>query len=388
MELNSESFIYLDHAATSFPKSRSVLDYMADFYARNGVNPGRSGGDLQRLANEIIDETRTRLQQLCAAPERDRVVFTANATMSLNLTLAGLLEPGDHVITTVTEHNSVLRPLNHLKETRGIAVTWLEPESSGVIDPAQVEEAIGSKTRMLVLNHASNVTGTIQNLEGIGGVCRERGLIFIVDGAQTAGAVPIDMAAAGIDGLAVTGHKSLGAPAGIGALLLSNRIDPAPLLYGGTGVDSRNPVQPAEYPFHLEAGTVNLPGIAGLNAALRELEKNDMAAAKRELDYLLQLMARGLSGIDLVRIHGFDRNVPRMPLLSITVEGWDPEAVGTFLDVDYNIICRTGLHCAPMMHDFLGTGEQGSLRLSLGTGNTRQDVEACITALEEIAAMD
>lgn len=379
--------IYLDHAATVWPKPESVLEAAATGYRELGVNPGRSGGDLQRQAGNLLDETREELSRYFNGFGGDRTVFTSSATHGLNIAILGLLEAGDHAVSSVTAHNSVIRPLHHCQRSVGVSLTWLEPEPDGLLDLKTFQAALRPETKLFILSHASNVTGTIQPIEEIGGICRDRGILFLLDAAQTAGSLPIDMRASGIDLLAVSGHKSMLAPAGIGALLLSERAEPRPILFGGTGVDSRNPAQPDHLPTRLECGTVNLPGVFGLRAALEWLRENG-AETKELMSQRLNQLVRGLRGIDGLTLHGHQPGVAHTAALSLTLDSMGPETAATFLDVDYGIICRPGLHCAPLMHDWLGTGESGSVRLSCGPWTSEADVDAAIGALRELATMD
>lgn len=389
-----ESIIYLDNAATSFPKPAEVHDFMSAFYRYYGVNPGRTGADMALKTEELIHSTRLRLTRFfnhssAAAPsfkkDPNRLVFAANATAALNLVLQGTIGPGDHVVTTWTEHNSVIRPVNHLVR-RGAQATFVRPDGEGYVDPQAIRAALRPNTRLVIVNHASNVTGVVQDAAGIGAVCREAGVPFALDTAQTAGVLPIDMTAWGVSFVAFTGHKGLFGPTGTGGVCLADDAEISSSLWGGTGVRSADPYHLEEFPYRLEAGTLNLLGIAGLAAGQDFLQSRGIEAIwAHEMD-LLALLQDGLTDIRGVRLHGTRRLDRRVATLSITVDGYDPSDVGILLDVDHNILVRTGLQCAPLIHEHMGTSPRGTVRFSLGPFNTREHVEAAIGAVATIAA--
>ncbi len=389
-----EPIIYLDNAATSFPKPDSVYEKMSHFYRHYGVNPGRTGCDLALKAEEMIHTTRVRLSALFnphlaesgVTKDPNRLVFTANATHALNLIIQGVLRPGDHVVTTAVEHNSVIRPVNHMCR-RGVTATFVQPDAEGYVDPEAIRRAITPATRLVIVNHASNVIGVVQDLAGIGAVCREAGVVFAVDAAQTAGVLPIDMAAWGISFLAFTGHKGLFGPTGTGGLCVADDAAIESTVWGGTGVRSAHPYHLEEYPYHLEAGTVNLLGIAGLAAGLDWIEATGQQAILAHELALLERLQAGLAEIEGVTIHGTTRLDRRVAVCSITVAGFDPSDVGTMLDVDFDILTRTGLQCAPLIHDHLGTSPRGTVRLSIGPFNTEAHIDRAVTALRRIAAL-
>lgn len=387
-----ESIIYLDNAATSFPKPAEVHDFMSSFYRHYGVNPGRTGADMALKAEELIHSTRTRLAyffnpSLARAGVRkdaNRLVFAANATAALNLILQGTVFPGGHVVTTWTEHNSVIRPLNHLVQ-RGAEATFVRPDGEGYVDPQAIREALRPNTRLVIVNHASNVTGVVQDAPGIGRVCREAGVPFALDTAQTAGVLPIDMAAWGVSFVAFTGHKGLFGPTGTGGVCVADDAGIVSSLWGGTGVRSAEPLHLEEFPYRLEAGTLNLAGIAGLAAGQDFLARQGIEAIyAHEMD-LLTTLQDGLAEIRGVRIRGSRRLDRRVATLSITVDNYDPSDVGTLLDVDHNILVRTGLQCAPLIHEHMGTSPRGTVRFSLGPFSTRDHVDAAIRAVAAIA---
>jgi cysteine desulfurase family protein len=388
-----QDIIYLDNAATSFPKPDIVHDTGRDFYRECGVNPGRTGCDLAINAEQMIHGTRKALSAFFnnslvdagTLPDPNRLVFTLNATMSLNLIINGTVGPGDHVVTTMLEHNSVIRPVNH-RVRDGAEATYVKPDSEGYIDPEDIRSAIKKKTKLVMVNHASNVTGVVQDLKAIGKVCSEEGVPFAVDSAQTAGVLPIDMAECNISFLAFTGHKCLMGPTGTGGICVADDAEISGTIYGGTGVRSAVPLHLEEYPYRLEAGTQNLAGIAGLSAGLKWVqEKGIDEICRHEMD-LLGLLFEGLSDIPGLKMWGPKGMTGRVATLSVTVANYDAQDVGTILDVDYNIQTRTGLHCAPLIHEHHGTTPRGTVRFSVGPFNTKEHIETAIRAVSEIAA--
>jgi cysteine desulfurase family protein len=388
-----EDLIYLDNAATSFPKPDVVHDTARDFYRGNGVNPGRTGCDLALHAEQMIHDTRARLSAFFnrslvqAGKQKDpnRLVFTLNATMSLNLIINGVVGSGDHVVTTMVEHNSVIRPVNH-KVTEGAEATFVVPDAEGYVDPEEIRKAIKRNTTLVIVNHASNVTGVVQDLDAIGAVCREAGVPFAVDSAQTAGVLPIDMAKCNISFLSFTGHKGLFAPTGTGGICVADDAEIRGTIYGGTGVRSAHPYHLDEYPYRLEAGTLNLCGVAGLSAGLAWIEEQGVENIHAHEVKLLGMLQNGLSEIDGVTVWGTKRLDRRVATMSVTVDNYDASDVGTFLDVDYNILTRTGLHCAPLLHEHYGSAPRGTVRFSIGPFNTEQHIQAAVRAVGEIAA--
>jgi cysteine desulfurase family protein len=388
-----EQIIYLDNAATSFPKPDIVHDTVRDFYSASGVNPGRTGCDLALNAEQMIHGTRTRLstffnKSLADAGESkdpNRLVFTMNATMSLNLIINGMIGPGDHVVTTMLEHNSVIRPVNH-KVKEGAEATFVVPDGEGYLDPEEIRKAIKGNTTVVIVNHGSNVTGVVQDLEAIGAVCREEGVPLAVDAAQTAGVLPIDMAKWNISFLSFTGHKGLLAPTGTGGICVADHAEIRGTIYGGTGVRSAFPYHLEEYPYRLEAGTLNLAGIAGLSAGLDWLEERGIESIHKHEIGLLGMLQEGLSEIEGVTIWGTRSLENRVATLSMTVANYDASDIGTLLDVDYNVQTRTGLHCAPLIHEHHGTTPRGTVRFSTGPFNSEDQIEAAIRAVANIAA--
>jgi len=382
-----EKIIYLDNAATVFPKPECVLQGAIELYNRYGVNPGRSGYDLCLIGADLVQETRNRMATFFGGTDPDRLSFCANASDALNILIQGMAVDGGHVVSTVLEHNSVLRPLNHLVEEGRISVDYITTGEGGMIDPAAIAGAFKDNTNMVVMNHASNVIGTIQPIAEIGKLCRERGIHLVVDVAQTAGVIPIDVEAMNIDALAFTGHKSLMALSGIGGLYTREGVEVRQTRFGGTGVRSADPLHPEKYPFRLEVGTQNMLGIFGLHESHTYLaEQGGIARVfAHELALFTKLQA-GLMQIDGVTLHGTTSLENRLPVLSLTIMGWDPADVGMMLDVDHNIATRTGLHCAPLIHEMMGTHRRGTVRMSIGPGNTEADIDAAIKAIQHIAA--
>jgi len=388
-----EDLIYLDNAATSFPKPAVVHDTVREFYSRNGVNPGRTGCDLALQAEQMIHQTRQRLSAFFnpglvaggGTKDPNRLVFTMNATMSLNLIVNGRVGPGDHVVTTMLEHNSVIRPVNH-KVQDGAEATYVVPDAEGYVDPEDIRKAIRPNTTLVIVNHGSNVTGAVQDITAIGRICREAGVPLAVDAAQTAGVLPIDMTESHISFLSFTGHKCLFGPTGTGGICVADDAELRGTIYGGTGVKSAHPYHLEEYPYRLEAGTLNLAGIAGLSAGLAWIEERGREATYRHEMALLAQLQDGLADIRGVTLWGTRRLDRRVPTLSMTVTNYDASDVGTLLDVDHCILTRTGLHCAPLIHQHHGTAPRGTVRFSVGPFNTTEHIQAAVTAIGEIAA--
>jgi cysteine desulfurase family protein len=396
---------YFDNAATTWPKPEPVYQFMDSFFRSHGVNPGRSGHTLAVEAEAMIFQTRRLLAQFFNfGGDPNRVVFTQNATDSLNMALQGILSDGDHVITSQLEHNAVLRTCSHLQRDRGIAVTHIQPDDKGCISCDSVAEAITEQTRVVVLNHASNVTGAIQDINAIGALARSHGLTFILDTAQTAGVVPIDMSA-GIDVLTFTGHKGLFGPMGVGGLIVGESVELKPIRYGGTGVDSASVYQPDEYPHRLEAGTISIPGIAGLNAAQKWFaklvpdalpagENNHYNACKAAIESIhateMEHSARiwnHLQSMNSVTTLGNLDDGPHVATLSFTVDGMTAQQVAEMMDADHHICVRAGLHCAPQAHRAYQTDAGGgAVRLSPGYFTEAEDVDHLLAALDDLCS--
>ncbi|MDD5590404.1 MAG: aminotransferase class V-fold PLP-dependent enzyme [Dehalococcoidales bacterium] len=380
-----EKIVYLDNTATVYPKPKEVIDFMCQFYREKGVNPGRSGYDLCVEAGELVFETREMLTKLFNGADPNRLVFTYNASDSLNIIINGILEPGDHVITSNLEHNSVLRPIHHLYSEGIVEVDYVPFDNEGYIDPDDIRKKMKKNTKLVIISHASNVIGTVQPVGEIGKICRERSVIFAIDAAQTAGIIPIDIEAMNIDIVAFTGHKSLLGPTGIGGIYVRDGVEIAQTRAGGTGVRSAYPFHLPEYPYRLEVGTVNLLGVAGLNAGQKYIAKRGLNNIHKEEMRLLDLFQQGLSEIDHITTYGTKSLQNRMPVLSLNIEGYKAFDTGILLDGDYDIAVRTGLHCAPKAHEQLGTVPEGSVRFGIGPMNTEYDILHAIEAVKELA---
>ena len=376
--------VYLDNAATTFPKPEGALERMVEIYKEKGVSPGRGSYDLAFEAEDIVFDVRKRLARLFNTPDPERVVFTSNATDSLNIAMQGILSEGDHVVSTRLEHNSVLRPLYHLREKGIITYDLADFDGNGFIDPDDISSAIKGNTRLVIVNHVSNVLGTIQPLEEIGDVCVKKGVPLVIDAAQSAGVIPIDMKECNIGAVAFTGHKSLLGPTGTGGLAVSPDLEINPVRFGGTGVDSESPVHNLTYPHRLEAGTVNLIGIIGLSEGLKYIEDIGMETIHKKEMELFRRLRDGLSDLETVEYYCADNTENHAALLTLNIRGMDPGDAGSILDADYNIAVRTGLHCAPHVHENIGTFPRGAVRFSLGPFNTEDHIGSAIEAMTAI----
>ena len=380
--------IYLDNSATSFPKPEEVYQFMDTFYRKHGVSPGRSGFDAAIETEELVFNTRKLLTSLFNGDDPNRLTFSYNASDSLNMIIQGLAEKGDHIITTKLEHNSVLRPLHHLNINGIIDVDHLPFNRQGFIDPEDIKKAIKSNTKMVVINHGSNVIGTIQPIAEIGKICREAGVILVVDASQSAGAIPIDIKEMNIDVLIFTGHKCLLGPTGIGGSYVMEHVPVKSTRFGGTGVRSAQKTHLEEFPFRLECGTLNLQGVAGLNAGVTWINKQGIENLHQKEMLLWDKLRKGIQNIDNVITYCAENAKNHNPVLCFNVKGFNSADVGMMLDVDYNIACRTGLHCAPLVHEVLGTDKiHGSVRLSLGVFTTENEIETAIEAVADIASI-
>jgi cysteine desulfurase/selenocysteine lyase len=377
--------IYLDNAATSWPKPEVVYQTMDSFLREKGANPGRSGHDMAVAAEKVVEETRVLLGRLVNAADEKDIVFTLNCTDSLNLALKGLLKPGDHVITSSIGHNSLTRPLRKL-EHRGVGVTRLPPCSEeGFVSPADIEQAIGPSTRLIAVTHASNVSGVIQPVEEFGEVARRHDVALLVDAAQTVGALSIDVQASNVDLLAFPGHKGLLGPPGTGGLYMSKRVELEPLREGGTGTLSESEEQPTGRPHMYESGTPNTVGIAGLGAGVRYLMSRTLVDIQVHKKTLLDRLLDGLAATPAVTVYGPRDRARRLSVVAFNIEGWSPDEVGAVLDQAYDIKVRTGLHCAPAAHKVLGTYPHGSVRVSVSCFNTVTEIDFLVDAVRKMA---
>ncbi|MFZ2055722.1 MAG: aminotransferase class V-fold PLP-dependent enzyme [Candidatus Aminicenantales bacterium] len=381
-----EELIYLDNGATSFPKPLEVYEFMDRFYRNFGVNPGRSGYDLCLEAGSVVEETRKMLTRFFNGKDPDRLCFAYNSTDALNLIISGLLRRGDHAISTTIEHNSVLRPLYHLWKYEGVEVDYIPFDSRGFVDPDDFPKRFKTNTRLVVVNHASNVIGTVQPVKEIGRYCRERGIPFAVDTSQSAGKIPIDIEAMNIDIVAFTGHKSLLGPTGIGGLYVREGVEIRHTRAGGTGVRSAQRTHLDDYPYRLEYGTPNTLGIAGLQAGLKWIEKQGLQSIHEHEMRLTAKLRDGLKDGDGVTLYVQDDLTDHISIFLFNVDGQEASDTATMLDVDHNIASRSGLHCAPLVHEHLGTDKiHGGVRFGIGPFNTDEDIEAAIGAVREIA---
>lgn len=376
--------IYFDNAATTWPKPEAVYKAVDKFMRELGANPGRSGHRMALEAGQIIVEARSLVAKLFNVPDPPQVIFTLNTTEALNLGIKGLLKTGDHVITSSLEHNSVVRPLENLRN-KGIKVTKLSTSASSGLLPRKVEEAIKENTKLIILTHASNVTGVINPIREIGKIARARGVLFMVDSAQTAGVFPIDVQTMGIDMLAFAGHKGLLGPQGVGGLCLSNDLQLTTLKEGGTGGNSESPLQPENCPDRYESGTSNTPGIAGLVAGLQFLSQIGIEQIREKERILTERLLSGLQLISKVIVYGPPLGTERASVISFNIESMDPSEVSLILDQSFEIATRSGLHCAPDAHRAIGTLMKGTVRLSLGYFNTVEEVDKCLEAVSTIA---
>ncbi len=381
--------LYFDNAATSFPKPPGVAEAVAAYLLDNGAPAGRGAYRQAAEVGRVIDRCRQSAARLFGVADSRNVVFTFNGTDSLNLAILGVCRPGDHVITTTWEHNSVLRPLRMLSAQRGVTVTLLEPDPNGLIEPAQVQEALRPETRLVAIQHANNVIGVIQPIAEIGSVVRQHGAFFLVDAAQSAGHLPLDMPAMSIDLLACSGHKGLLGPLGTGLLAISDRAIPelSPLRYGGTGTHSEDDRQPAELPEKYESGNLNVPGLIGLDASLTWLRKQSLDSLRtHEIDLTHQLWD-ALAAIPNLTLFGPDpRQVPRTGIISLQLADYAPQDAAAILDEHFSVQCRAGLHCAPGVHRSLGTVTAGgTVRLSLGALTNVENVESLVMSLGMLA---
>lgn len=379
--------IYLDHAATSWPKPAEVSAAMSDFLERAGGNPGRSGHRLSIAAARIVYDTREALADFFGISDPRRVIFTLNATHALNMAMLGILQPGQRVVTSGMEHNAVMRPLRAL-EKKGVIVEVVPSRSDGSVSLEDFHEALREGARLVVLNHASNVTGTIAPVAEIARLAHSAGAVVLLDAAQTAGVLNIDMNAMGIDLLAFTGHKGLQGPPGTGGLILGDKVDPQeilPLVFGGTGSNSEFEIQPDDLPDRYESGTPNGAGIAGLGAGLKWVRERGLETLQAYELALSSSLREGLETIKGLRLYGPLEARQAIAVVSFTLEHSSVSEIGYRLDEDFDILCRVGLHCAPSAHRSIGSFPQGTVRLAPGPLNTLAEMKTVVRAVERIA---
>ncbi|MBM4142812.1 MAG: aminotransferase class V-fold PLP-dependent enzyme [Lentisphaerae bacterium] len=375
------NIVYLDHAATSRTKPECVYRAMDRFMREIGASPGRSAHAPGLAAGRVVADTRRAAAALFGVADPARVVFTLNCTQALNLALRGLARPGSDVVTTSVEHNSVMRPLTALARERGLNLVFAAADEEGMTRPGELAKRLTGRTSLIVMTHASNVTGAIQPIDEWGHLARERGVPFLVDAAQTAGCLPIDLSRLPVDLLAFSGHKGLLGPQGTGGLFIREGFDPEPLMHGGTGSASSEIAQPAWLPDRYESGTPNTPGLAGLGAAIGFLLERGVASVRERVCAVGEALAAGLAGLPRVRLYGprgMDANVG---IFAFTVDGADPAEVASALETRHGIMTRVGLQCAPCAHRAMGTFPSGTIRAGIGYGTTMADAETLVNAL-------
>jgi cysteine desulfurase/selenocysteine lyase len=378
--------IYLDNAATSFPKPEAVYKALDHFARHDLANPGRAGHKMALAAERALDNGRHELNQLFHGEAPERFVFTLNCTDALNMAFKGVLSDGDHVITTDLEHNSVSRPLRAMELAGRISLTRIKADSGGTVDPDAIRQAIIPKTRLVALAHASNVLGTVQPIASIGHIARAHDVLFLVDAAQTAGVIPIDVQAQHIDLLAFPGHKSLLGPTGTGALYVGSRTKVGAWREGGTGGDSSSETQPPDLPYFLEGGTPNVLGVAGMTAGIRYVRQQGMDTIHRHEVELTERLWQKLDEIGNVQVFGHRDMTKRVGTLSFQSQALAAAELGGILDQAFDIAIRPGLHCAPYIHRAIGTFPEGAVRVSPGAFNTADDIDSLGAALAEILA--
>ncbi|HLR21670.1 MAG TPA: aminotransferase class V-fold PLP-dependent enzyme [Tissierellaceae bacterium] len=375
--------IYFDNAATSFPKPDNVYEEVMKVMKEYGANPGRSGHKLALKAGRDIFETRELISKLFNTGNPMNIVFTFNGTESLNLGIKGVLQPGDHVITTSMEHNSVLRPIKHL-EKKDVESTIVKADSSGLVDPSDIEAAIKPNTKLIVVTHISNLTGSIMPIEKIGEIAKDNNIYYLVDAAQSAGVYNIDVEKMNIDILAFPGHKSLLGPQGTGGLYIREGIDLQSVFQGGTGSRSDSLEQPDTKPDKYESGTTNAPGIIGLGAGIRYILDKGIDNIRKYEEDLTKYFIDEVTKINGVEVYGPLDIKKQASVVSININDKDSSEIAYILDEEYNIAVRPGMHCAPLGHETIGTFEQGTVRFSFGIFNTYDEIDQAIYAIKKI----
>ncbi len=378
--------VYVDNAATTFPKPSSVYNDMLNYMTTIGGNPGRGASTSSLRGNKVIFQCRQALCKLFNFNDTKNLIFTSNITLSLNMLIKGTVKPGWHVITSSMDHNSTLRTLKELELKGIIELDIIECNQFGVLNIEDFKSKIKDNTKLVVLSHASNIVGTIQPLESVGKVCKEKDIFFIIDTAQTAGVLDIDFHSLNCNALAFTGHKSLLGPQGIGGFIIDDSMNDicSSIIVGGTGSSSSDIIQPNFLPDKFESGTLNAPGIAGLLAGVNFIQNEGISTIKDHEDYLTQKFIDGVLNIKTLKLYGNNSTNNRTSTISINSSIIDNSELGFILDSEYNIITRTGLHCAPLAHKTIGTYPSGTLRFSFGYFNDDKDVDYIITAINNI----
>jgi cysteine desulfurase family protein len=380
--------IYLDNAATTWPKPEPVYAAVERALRELGAPAGRSAYREAAEVERLVESARLHVAQFVGAVEPWRIIFTANGTDSLNLAIHGILRPGDHVVTSVVEHNSVLRPLRELQESGRISVTHVPCDGQGIVDPDEIARAVVPATRLIVLTHASNVTGAIQPVAEVGGVAKQYGVFYLIDAAQSLGSLPVSVEQLGCSLLAAPGHKGLLGPLGTGILYIAPGVESQlrTVRQGGTGTQSEDDRQPGSLPDAYESGSPNVPGIVGLGAGVRWLQEAIAEGLAKREERLRATLIEGLRSINRVKVHGPANAERQTSVVSVTIDGYDPQEVASMLDAAYGIQLRSGLHCAPRMHASLGTLDRGgTARFSLGPFNTEVQIATSISAVAELA---
>lgn len=378
--------IYLDNASTSFPKPKEVLDSINNFMINLGGNSGRGSSSSSLKSSHVTYNCREAVAQFFNFNKSENVIFTNNITSSLNILLNSIVQEGWHVITSTMEHNSVLRPLFKLKEERNIELTVVQADNNGFVAAADIDNAIKDNTKLVILSQASNVIGNIQPLKEIGELCRKKSIYFIIDTAQSAGGINVDFKELNCNALAFTGHKGLLGPQGIGGFIIDDDLNDIakPVFVGGTGSMSYSLVQPDFLPDKFESGTLNTPGIAGLYSAINYINKETINAIHTKEMYLSRLLLDDLNNMDYVTLYGPNTTINRLSTFSINLNDMNSNEFSYYLDSKYNIITRTGLHCAPLAHKTIGTENMGTVRISIGYFNTVEDIKSLIDAIYHI----
>lgn len=380
--------VYLDHAATSWPKPPEVATAMMNALQHSGANAGRGNHSMAMGAGRVLVRTRGLLAELFAAANAQDIAFTHNTTMALNMGIRGTLQAGDHVIATMTEHNSVRRPLEYLRRTQGITVDYLQVNKAGQLDLLELQNAFRHNTKMVICSHSSNLLGSILPIGDIGDIAKSKGAVFMVDAAQSAGSLGIDVVSMNIDLLAFPGHKGLLGPQGTGGLYISPQMELEPLMHGGTGSQSENSEQPSVRPDRYEAGTQNTVGIAGLMAGVQKVKSIGTNVIHEREWALTQLLMEGLAEIPGIRLLGPDKGAPRTGIVAFVIAGQESAEIAHRLDREYNIAVRAGMHCTPLAHKAVDTLESGAVRASVGYDSTEHDISRMLAAMEELYGND
>ncbi len=380
--------IYLDNAATSWPKPPAVYEAIEHYHRELGAPAGRGAYRQAAEVERLVSLARKGVANLVGVEDHQNVIFTLNGTDSLNLAIQGLLGPGDHVVTTICEHNSVLRPLSEQVARRGVEISYVRPDSEGIVNPIEIMNAVRENTRLVVLVHVSNVTGAIQPIADVGQMLADHPCRYLVDAAQSLGHLPVDLKAQRIDLLAAPGHKGLLGPLGTGILAIAPGIaeELVTVRQGGTGTDSVSTSQVTTMPEKFESGNLNVPGILGVGAGVKYLLDQGVESLHERGQLLSSRLATGLESISQVQLLGPNTSAERCGVQSFIIEGFDPQEVASTLDDAFSIQVRAGLHCAPLMHEHLGTSPSGTIRISWGTFTTEEQVDRTIAAVAELAA--